>query len=51
MNKYLGLDVGTKTLGLSISLSGIIASPLETLRFEEIQLSSSNKLRKGNKKT
>ena len=35
MNKYLGLDVGTKTLGLSISLSGIIASPLETLRFEE----------------
>lgn len=35
MNKYLGLDVGTKTLGLSISLSGIIASPLKTLRFEE----------------
>ncbi|MGI6786959.1 MAG: Holliday junction resolvase RuvX [Acholeplasmataceae bacterium] len=35
MNKYLGLDLGSKTLGISISTSGIIASNLETFRFTE----------------
>ncbi len=35
MNKYLGLDLGSKTLGISISTSGIIASNLETYRFTE----------------
>ena len=34
MKKYLGLDLGSKTLGVSISLSGVIASNLETLRFK-----------------
>ena len=32
---YLGVDLGSKTLGLSISTSGIIASNLETYRFIE----------------
>ena len=33
--RYLGLDLGTKTLGISISdVNGIIASSLKTLRFE-----------------
>ena len=32
---YLGVDLGSKTLGLSISTSGIIASNLETYRFFE----------------
>ncbi len=32
--RYLGLDLGTKTLGIAISdKSGNIASPLKTLRF------------------
>jgi len=32
--KYLGFDLGTKTLGISISdLKGIIALPLTTLRY------------------
>ncbi len=35
MNKYLGLDLGSNTLGISISTSGIIASNLETYRFTE----------------
>lgn len=35
MKKYLGLDLGSKTLGISISTSGIIASNLETFKFEE----------------
>jgi len=35
MKRYLGIDLGSKTLGLSISESGIIASSLETLRFKE----------------
>ena len=35
MNKYLGLDLGSKTIGVSISESGIIASNLETIRFTE----------------
>ena len=34
--KYLGLDLGTRTLGLSISdQMGIIARTYETIRFEE----------------
>ncbi len=34
--RYLGLDLGTKTLGISISdRSNTIASPLKTLRFKE----------------
>lgn len=32
---YLGLDLGTKTVGIAISTSGIIASGLETYRFKE----------------
>lgn len=35
MSVYLGLDLGSKTLGIAISHSGIIASPLETYRFKE----------------
>lgn len=35
MNKYLGLDLGSKTLGVSISSSGIIASNYDTFRFKE----------------
>ena len=35
MNKYLGLDLGSKTIGVSISESGIIASNLETIRFTD----------------
>ena len=35
MTKYLGLDLGSKTLGVAISTSGIIASALETYRFTE----------------
>lgn len=34
--RYLGLDLGTKTLGLSISdITGTIASTLKTVRFNE----------------
>ena len=32
---YLGVDLGSKTLGLSISTSGIIATNFETYRFIE----------------
>lgn len=32
---YLGLDLGSKTIGVSISESGIIARVLETIRFTE----------------
>ncbi len=35
MKTYLGLDLGSKTLGVSISSSGIIASALDTYRFKE----------------
>jgi putative Holliday junction resolvase len=35
MKHYLGIDLGSKTLGLSLSESGIIAQSLETLRFKE----------------
>ena len=33
--KYLGLDLGSRTLGIAISTSGIIASNLETIRFRD----------------
>ena len=33
--KYLGLDLGTKTLGLSLS-NGKIATSLKTIRYEDI---------------
>ena len=33
--QYLGLDLGTKTVGIAYSSSGIIASALHTFRFEE----------------
>ena len=34
--RYLGLDLGTKTLGIAISdKTNFLASPLKTLRFEE----------------
>lgn len=33
--KYLGLDLGSRTLGVAISESGVIASNLETFRFKE----------------
>lgn len=32
--KYLGLDLGEKTLGIALSESGIIASNLTTIRFK-----------------
>jgi putative Holliday junction resolvase len=35
MKTYLGLDLGSKTLGVAISSSGIIASALDTYRFQE----------------
>ena len=34
--RYLGLDLGTRTLGLSLSdTTGTIASTLKTIRFDE----------------
>ena len=34
--RYLGLDLGTKTLGISVSdKTNTIASPLKTIRFKE----------------
>lgn len=33
--RYLGLDLGTKTLGLAIS-NGLIATTLKTIRYEDI---------------
>lgn len=35
MKKYLGIDLGSKTIGLAISESGIIAHSLTTYRFRE----------------
>jgi putative holliday junction resolvase len=35
MKTYIGLDLGSKTLGVSISQSGIIAHTYETFRFKE----------------
>ena len=37
--KYLGLDLGTKTLGLAISdKTGLIASPYKVLRYNDINI-------------
>lgn len=33
----LGLDLGTKSLGIAISLSGLIANPYKTINFKEGQ--------------
>ncbi len=35
MKKYLGIDLGSKTIGLAISSSGIIAESYDTLRFKD----------------
>lgn len=35
MRKYIGLDLGSKTLGVALSESGVIASALDTYRFTE----------------
>lgn len=36
MNKVMGLDLGARTCGVALSdIMGMIASPLETIRFEE----------------
>jgi len=35
MKKYIGLDLGSKTLGVALSESGVIAYALETYRFIE----------------
>ncbi len=37
MKKYFGLDLGSKTLGVSLSESGVIAYSLLTHRFKEDQ--------------
>ena len=35
--RVLGLDLGTRTLGIAISLSGLIANPYKTIKFKEGQ--------------
>src|SRR5665648_359045 len=35
MKRYLGLDLGSKTLGVALSESGIIAYAIQTFRFAE----------------
>jgi putative Holliday junction resolvase len=36
MNKVMGLDLGARTCGVALSdIMGMIASPLETIRFDE----------------
>ncbi len=35
MTRYLGLDLGSRTLGLALSTSGILASTYTTLRFKD----------------
>jgi len=37
VKQYLGLDLGTKTVGVAYSSSGVIASALHTFRFQEHQ--------------
>lgn len=34
--RYLGLDLGTKTLGLALSESGVIASPYKTIHYDDM---------------
>jgi putative Holliday junction resolvase len=41
---YLGLDLGSKTIGVAISESGIIAHTLTTLRFREDDYNEALKL-------
>jgi len=41
--KYLGLDLGLKTLGVAISESGIIAQSLTTIRFENLDFNNAIK--------
>ena len=41
---YLGLDLGSKTIGVAISESGIIAHTLTTLRFREDDYTEALKL-------
>lgn len=36
--RYLGLDLGTKKLGIALSESGIIASPYKTIRYDDTNL-------------
>lgn len=52
MRKYIGLDIGQKTIGISYSNSGIIANNLETYRFNdnnyELAFDYINKLIKTN---
>ncbi len=39
--RYLGLDLGTRTLGISVSdVTNTIASPLKTIRFKEAEYES-----------
>ncbi|PKK92853.1 MAG: Holliday junction resolvase RuvX [Tenericutes bacterium HGW-Tenericutes-6] len=35
MSTYFGLDLGSKTVGISLSTSGVIASTYQTIRFKE----------------
>lgn len=35
MKRYLGLDLGSRTLGVAISTSGLIAEALHTYRFKD----------------
>lgn len=35
MKKYLGIDLGSKTMGLAVSETGVIATGITTLRFKE----------------
>ena len=36
MNKVIGLDLGSRTCGIALSdILGMVASPVETIRFEE----------------
>lgn len=44
MKRYLGLDLGSKTVGVAVSESGIIASTLKTIRFTENQYEEAAKL-------
>ena len=52
MRKYIGLDIGQKTIGISYSNSGIIANNFETYRFNdnnyELAFDYINKLIKTN---
>lgn len=34
--KYLGMDLGTKTLGLAISSTGLLTAPYKLIRFNDV---------------